>query len=50
MEWLANNSGIVATLLFFTIFVVVGIWVYLPGNRRAMNEHAMIPFEEQKND
>jgi|GEM_PF-974280 len=50
MEWLARNSGIVATVLFFTIFVMVAVWSYLPSNKKSMSEHAMIPLEEPKDE
>ncbi|MEI7669581.1 MAG: cbb3-type cytochrome c oxidase subunit 3 [Pseudomonadota bacterium] len=50
MEFIANNSGIITTILFFTIFVGVGIWSFLPKNKKQMSEHAMIPLEEQINE
>jgi cbb3-type cytochrome oxidase subunit 3 len=48
MDWLTQNSGIITTVLFFSTFVLVSIWAYLPKNKNKMQENAMIPLTEAK--
>jgi len=49
MDWLTDNSGMIVTIGFFTGFVSIALWAYMPSNKRNMQEQAMIPFKEQDN-
>ena len=46
MDYIANNSGVITTVVFFTVFVLVAVWAYLPANKTKLNDHAMIPLQE----
>jgi len=46
INWLTDNSGIITTVFFFTLFVGIGIWAFLPSNKASMQEQAKIPFKE----
>jgi cytochrome c oxidase cbb3-type subunit IV len=46
MEYIAGHSGIIVSLLFFTMFMGILLWAYWPGNKQRLQEHAMIPLKE----
>ena len=46
IEFMFQNSGLIVSVLFFTMFVGIAIWAYLPGNKGRMLEDANIPFKE----
>ena len=50
MNWLTDNSGLIVTTGFFTAFVTIALWAYMPSNKHTMQEQAMIPFKEQTHD
>lgn len=45
MEWLWQNSGYVVLVAFFVGFCGVALWIYLPRNRRRLEDMRNIPFE-----
>lgn len=45
-ELFANlEIGMVGLLFFFTFFVVVAVWSYMPRNRKRIEAYKNIPFE-----
>ena len=48
LDWLTHNSAIITTIFFFTMFVGIAIWAYLPKNKDVIQSDAMIPFHEQE--
>lgn len=48
MNWLTDHSGTIVTVVFFTLFVIIVIWAYLPSNKKSIQDQAMIPFKEDK--
>jgi cbb3-type cytochrome oxidase subunit 3 len=48
MDILAEHGPVVATLLFFGVFVAVAVWAYWPGNKRGFEDCGHIPFRESR--
>ena len=46
MNFLIDHSGIIVSVLFFTMFVGIAIWSYLPRNKRRLQSYADIPLED----
>lgn len=42
------SIGTIGLLFFFTVFVGVAIWAYLPRNRAAIEAHKNIPLEDEE--
>jgi len=45
IDFLTIHSGVIVSVLFFTMFVGIAIWSYLPRNKRRLQNYGNIPFE-----
>ena len=50
MSWLAENATIVGLLFFFSFFVLMALWTYLPRNKTKIENYGNIPFTEGDDD
>jgi len=48
IDWVSQHSGLIILLAFFTAFVGIAIWAYLPENKARLEDHAQIPLKEVK--
>ncbi len=48
IDWVSNSSGIIVTVIFFTVFLGIAIWAYLPSNKKNLEDQGMIPFKGQE--
>ena len=46
MDVLVAHGPTVVTVVFFAIFLGIGLWAYAPRNKRQMTDHGNIPFKE----
>lgn len=46
MNFLLMNTGLIATLFFFTVFSGIALWAYWPSNKTRLQNHAYIPLKE----
>ena len=46
IEFIFEHSGLIVSLLFFSMFTGIAGWAYWPGNKRRLQEYANIPLEE----
>ena len=46
MDFLFEHSGLIVSVLFFTMFTAIAIWAYLPSNKQMLQEHGSIPLKE----
>lgn len=47
MAFLIAHSGLIVSLLFFTMFSGIAIWSYLPRNKQRLQGYANIPLQEE---
>jgi cbb3-type cytochrome oxidase subunit 3 len=45
-ETIRTYSGLIGLLCFVGVFTVIVLWVFRPGSKKQMDEHAQIPFKE----
>lgn len=38
------------TLIFMTAFIALGVWVFLPRNRKTYDDAANLPFSDAKSE
>ncbi len=50
IHWIANHAGLVGLLFFFTLFVGVAIWLFLPGMKGRLEPLAQIPLREDTHE
>ena len=50
MDFIAENSGVIVSLLFFTMFVGIALWAYWPGNKRRLQSYANIPLQGETHE
>ena len=46
MDILAAHGGTVVLVVFFSLFVGIGLWAYRPANKQKLEDYARIPLKE----
>ena len=46
IDVIADHSGMIVSVLFFTMFTGIGIWSYLPRNKQRLQSYGDIPLED----
>lgn len=50
LDFLAQNAGMIGLVFFFTFFLGVLGWVFMPGKKQEFKQFGNIPLEESDND
>ena len=45
MDFIAKHSGEITSVFFFSMFVIIAFWAYLPRNKKKLQEYGNIPFK-----
>ena len=45
IAFIVQHSGLIVSVLFFTMFSAIAIWSYLPRNKRRLQSYGHIPLE-----
>ncbi|MDE3060367.1 MAG: cbb3-type cytochrome c oxidase subunit 3 [Pseudomonadota bacterium] len=43
MNFIVTHSGLIVSVLFFTMFSIIALWSYLPRNKQRLQSYAHIP-------
>lgn len=46
IDWIAQYSGHIVLIGFFTAFCGIGIWIFRPGKKAEFAHYAEIPLKE----
>lgn len=50
MSFISGNAGLIGLLMFFAFFMLILLWVYLPGSKSKFAEHGQIPLREAEDE
>jgi cbb3-type cytochrome oxidase subunit 3 len=48
MNFIAEHSGLIVSVLFFTMFIAIAAWSYMPRNKHRLQSYADIPLRESE--
>ena len=46
MNFISNNAGLIGLILFFSIFLGIITWTYLPDKKEKFEVYKNIPFKD----
>ncbi|MCH2038406.1 MAG: cbb3-type cytochrome c oxidase subunit 3 [Rickettsiales bacterium] len=50
IDLIADYSGVVGLLFFFSVFIVIAIWAFRPSQKPTIESYKYIPLAEEKDD
>lgn len=50
IDIISANAGLIGLLFFFSVFVVIALWAFMPAQKNLIESYKYIPLSEEKND
>lgn len=48
IDYLSQHAGLVGLLFFFSVFVGIALWAFLPARKQLVESYKYIPLSEDK--